>query len=278
LPRSSALRLDAREAARMTRSLHDLADANLIEATREHARWQDPCECVEEGGVLMVAGANPLPIAFRNCVARVDASVPAREVLGRAREFFAKRGRGFVVLLQAKRDTDLDAAAVAAGLAPNGEIPCMLIDAPLAEPTIPAGVRVERFSEERHVHDAVQVVAEAYEALKLPAQEARLYFGRPSALLSPRVEGFVAYRDDRPVSTALTIMSGEGAGVYWVGTASEARRAGLGELCTRLATNAGFAKGARVVTLQASPFGEPIYRKLGYRSFDRLRRYRHPAP
>jgi ribosomal protein S18 acetylase RimI-like enzyme len=262
----------------MTQSLHDLADANLIEATREHARWQEPCECVEEGGVLMVAGANALPLAFRNCVARVDTSVPAREVLERAREFFARRRRGFVVLLGAKRDADLDAAAVAAGLAHVSDLPCMLVDSPLAEPAIPAGVRVERFSEERHVLDAVRVVAEAYEMLKLPAQEARVYFGRPAELLSPRVEGFVAYRDDRPVATALTIFSGAGAGVYWVGTAAEARRSGLGELCTRLATNAGFAKGAKVVALQASAFGEPLYRKLGYRAYDRLRRYRHAAP
>jgi ribosomal protein S18 acetylase RimI-like enzyme len=262
----------------MNPSLHDLADANLIEATREHARWQEPCECVEEGGVLMVAGANALPLAFRNCVARVEPSVPAREVLERAREFFARRGRGFVVLLGEQRDADLDATAVAAGLTHVSDLPCMLVDSPLAEPAIPAGVRVERFVEERQVLDAVQVVAEAYEMLKLPAQEARLYFGRPSALLSPRVEGFVAYREGRPVATALTIMSGEGAGVYWVGTAAEARRTGLAELCTRLATNAGFANGARVVTLQASPFGEPLYLKLGYRTYDRLRRYRHRAP
>jgi len=87
------------------------------------------------------------------------------------------------------------------------------------------------------------------------------------------VEGFVAYRDTHPASTALTIFSGEGAGVYWVGTANDARRRGLGELCTRLATNAGFARGAKVVTLQASPFGEPIYKRLGYRTYDRTRRF-----
>jgi ribosomal protein S18 acetylase RimI-like enzyme len=92
------------------------------------------------------------------------------------------------------------------------------------------------------------------------------------------VIGFVAYRDGVPVSTALTILSGEGAGVYWVGTTSDARRSGLGEICTRLATNAGFAHGARVVTLQASPFGEPIYQRLGYQSYDRLLRFRYPAP
>ena len=156
--------------------------------------------------------------------------------------------------------------------------PCMLVEAPVAEPQIPAGIRIEHFSDVAHVQHAVQINAEAYEALKLPADETRVFFGRPAALLSPRVIGFVAYRDGMPVSTALTILSGEGAGVYWVGTTIDARRSGLGEVCTRLATNAGFAGGARVVTLQASPFGEPIYQRLGYQTYDRLLRYRYPAP
>jgi ribosomal protein S18 acetylase RimI-like enzyme len=114
----------------------------------------------------------------------------------------------------------------------------MLIESPVDEPSVPAGIRLERIREEMHVQHA----------------------------------------DGVSVSTALTILSGEGAGVYWVGTAAHARRSGLGELCTRLATNAGFASGASVVTLQASPYGEALYRRLGYKTYDRLLRFRHPAP
>jgi len=262
----------------MTLSPGDLADANLLQALREHARWQEPCTCVEEGGVLMMAGANAFPGAFRNCVVRVDARVPATEVLQRAQAFFAQHGRGYTLLARASRDADLIAALQAAGMTPVADSPCMLIEAPVQAPVVPAGVRIERMTALRHVQDVVQINAEAYEALKLPAAETRVFFGRPQALLSPHIIGFVAYRDDVPLSTALTLLSGEGAGVYWVGTAAAARRSGLGELCTRLATNAGFAAGARVVTLQASPFGEPIYRRLGYRTYDRQLRFRFPAP
>jgi len=59
-----------------------------------------------------------------------------------------------------------------------------------------------------------------------------------------------------------------------VGTAKHAERQGLAELCTRRATNIGFERGAKLVTLQASPGGEPIYTRLGYRIYDRLRWYR----
>ncbi len=262
----------------MNAAIEDLADANLLQAIREHARWQSPCELVEQDGVLMMAGANAFPGVFRNCVARTDSRIPAAEVLERAQAFFSQRGRGFAVLVRGRRDQDLAEALQADGVAPLADSPCMLIEAPVAEPAIPAVIRIERFASEAQVQHAVQINAEAYEALKLPAEETRVFFGKPEALLSPQVIGFVAYRDDVPVSTALTILSGEGAGIYWVGTTAAARRSGLGELCTRLATHAGFANGARVVTLQASPYGEPIYQRLGYQTYDRLLRYRYPAP
>jgi ribosomal protein S18 acetylase RimI-like enzyme len=252
----------------------DLADANLLEAIREHARWQEPSEVVEDEGVLMMAGANAFPAAFRNCVARTSAATPAGRVLERAREFFGRLGRGFTVFVREKRDGPIEELLRASGLAPAGETPCMVVEAPVAEPGVPQSVRVERFSDERHVRDAAEVSAEAYQAIKLAPEEARVYFCKPAGLLSRCVIGFVVYQDERPVSTALTILSGEGAGVYWVGTRPSAQRRGLGELCTALATNAGFAAGARIVTLQATAFGEPVYRRLGYRTYDQLRRYR----
>jgi hypothetical protein len=262
----------------ISRRPEDLADTNLLEAIREHARWQEPCECVEEDGVMMMAGPNAFPSAFRNCVVRIDAGVSPAKLLERARRFFMRRGRAFAIVVRNSRDRDIDEALRAAGFSPTGDSPCMLIESPLGEPAVPDKVRIERFSDQRHVQHALQINEQAYEAIKLPAHETRLFFGRPGALLSPRVVGFVAYRDNVPVSTALTILSNEGAGVYWVGTASHAWRSGLGELCTRLATNAGFANGALVVTLQASPYGEALYRRLGYKTYDRLLRFRHPAP
>ena len=255
----------------------DLADANLIEAVREHARWQEPCVLREEGGLLLMAGANAFPGAFRNCVLRVDPLVSAQEVLERALAFFKSHGRAYTLLARASRDGDLIEALQAAGMTPLADSPCMLVAAPVAEPQFPAGIRIERLSELRHVQDALRINAEAYEALRLPAAETHVFFGKPQAVLSPRVIGFVAYRGEEPVSTALTLLSGEGAGVYWVGTAASAQRLGLAEACTRLATNAGFAAGARVLTLQASPLGEPIYRRMGYTVYDRQLRFRFPA-
>lgn len=262
----------------MTLTAEALADSNLVASVVAHARWQTPCEWDDSGGVLRVAGANGLPIPFRNCILRTDSHLAPEQVLSSAREYFGPRGRGFAVMLRDSCDADLDAYLREQGLTPGLDAPCMLVEAPLAGPSELPGIVVERIRDVRHQADAVAVSAEAYEALKLPAAETRLYFSKPDALLDPAVEGFVAYRNGVPLATAFALINGEAAGVYWVGTVAAARGAGLGELCTRLATNAGFARGARVVTLQASPFGEPIYRRMGYRVYDQYRRYLCPLP
>jgi ribosomal protein S18 acetylase RimI-like enzyme len=252
----------------------ELADANLIEAMRELARWQFPCEWEEQAGVLLVAGANESPRAFRNCVARVDPRVPAEAVLAQARAFFGERGRGFTVFVRLARDADLEHLVKLQGMELRADSPCMWIDRPLDAGVAPAGIELEAFTHPRHVADSVAINAEAYQVLGVPDEEMRVYFAHPERLLSQRVSGVVAYRDGRPLSTALTIHSGEGAGLYFVGTAKHAERQGLAELCTRRATNLGFERGAKIVTLQASPGGEPIYTRLGYRFYDRLRWYR----
>lgn len=52
--------------------------------------------------------------------------------------------------------------------------------------------------------------------------------------------------------------------VGWVGTLPAYRRRGLGELVSRVATNAAFELGADIVALEASSMGLPLYAKIGY--------------
>lgn len=256
------------------RSAGQLADENYVESFREHARWQQPCELVESDGLLLMAGTNGFPGLFRNCALRVAAHLDPAAAVERAREFFARRERGFTFLARGSRDADLEHVLRAKGFRLLADAPCMLVETPLGERPVPDGIRIGHFDDERVVADAVEVSAAAYEALKLPAAEARLYFNRPAGLVSDTVSGFVAYRGAQAIATALTIHSGRSAGVYWVGTIASERGKGMGELMTRLATNAGFGRGASVVTLQASPLGESLYLRLGYRVCDRSRRYR----
>lgn len=260
-----------------TTTLEQLADANLIESIREHARWQGPVELIEQGGVLLFAGRTAYPGAYRNSVARIDPAISAEEVLARARAFFKERARGFTLWALGKHDQDLDAHAQKLGMQCTAHSPCMLVEAPLPVPEIAPGIRIERFDKADHVRDAIAINAQAYPLLGLSADETRAGFPEPERLLADHIEGFVAYDAIGPVATALTLLTAESAGLYWVGTVPRAHRTGLGGLCTRLATNAGFDHGARVVMLQASPLGAPLYTRLGYRTYAQARWYRAKA-
>ena len=94
-------------------------------------------------------------------------------------------------------------------------------------------------------------------------------FSDPSAFLVPHVYAVVAYRDRQPASCALALMSHGIAGIYYVGTVEAARGMGLAEHCTRAVGNAAIKLGARCVILQASIYGEPLYRRMGYMEFTR---------
>jgi len=45
---------------------------------------------------------------------------------------------------------------------------------------------------------------------------------------------------------------------------SGARGNGLAEACVRAVANVAFRRGAPVVVLQASKFGAPVYRRMGF--------------
>ena len=57
----------------------------------------------------------------------------------------------------------------------------------------------------------------------------------------------------------------------WVSCADAARGRGLGDTVTRAVTNEAFRRGADLVTLEASPFGEHTYARMGYREIYRYR-------
>jgi ribosomal protein S18 acetylase RimI-like enzyme len=256
----------------------ELSDANLVESVREHARWQEPCDWTETDGVILVAGSTDFPGAYWNGATRVDRAVEPVEVLNSAQRFFAPRSRGYSVFVRENRDKDLEAALKAEGRKSRFDVPCMLVERPLSERALPPDIRIERFADRKHVDDFVRISAAAYTALGLAAFHTVAMFGRRELLLGDHIAGFVAYRGETPLATALALMSGEGAGLYWVGTMPDAQRAGLATICAALATNAAFERGAAVVTLQATHFGEPVYARLGYKIYDRLRRYGVPPP
>jgi GNAT superfamily N-acetyltransferase len=106
----------------------------------------------------------------------------------------------------------------------------------------------------------------------------RLLFDSPRLLGGPGMSAFIASVDGEDAAIAMSIAVEGAATVGWVGTIERFRRRGLGDLVTRAATNAAFDVGARLVTLQASPLGEPVYAAMGYETISAETIWSPPAP
>jgi ribosomal protein S18 acetylase RimI-like enzyme len=74
----------------------------------------------------------------------------------------------------------------------------------------------------------------------------------------------------------MLLTTGHIAGLYWVAVDARFRGRGLGAAITAHAANAGRARGCELASLQASPAGEPVYRRMGFTTVRHYLRYDLP--
>ena len=156
--------------------------------------------------------------------------------------------------------------------------PAMVVEARLEDVPVPSGAELRRVVDAEGVAHYREVAAEAWTSYGIPPEVTATVFSNDALLLAPHVVAVVAYVDDAPLSAAFVLLSHGIAGIYWVSSVSGARGRGLGEACTRAVTNAGFDLGARAVSLQASPMGDAIYRRMGYVEISKYRMLWSPPP
>ncbi len=242
--------------------LVELSDLNYAEAMRDLSRRAGGA-VLDEDGLLLFTGGHPLPV-LANAAMRTDRRLGAADTLERARAFFDARGRGFTILIRAHADADLAAAAAQAGLVAFGEMPAMVLDHRLADAVPPRGIDLRPVTTADDVAAYGRVMGTAYATYGMPEDVLPAMLGNLETLRAPHIVAFVARVDGTPVAGAMTVVTHGVAGIYWVGTIPAARGRGLAELCTRAAGNAGFDLGGRIAVLQASPMGEPVYKRMGY--------------
>ncbi len=259
-------------------SERERAHLNLVDSSRQFFEL-DPAAAIEaEPGWLFGAGSASHPV-ISNAAFRRDDNVDAEDFIVRAGRFFAARERGFSIWLRAGQDADSDlaAAAEAAGFQAVYEMPEMLLSGePAAEP-LPAGAELRRLSDPGEAPGFWEVAKEAYASNGFPPEVFAGYTDH-AGLLAENVTAFIVYLGSEPASIAMTIVSHGVAGIYWVGSVERARGLGLGRAVTVAATNAGFERGAEIASLQASPMGRPIYEKLGYETVFDYRLLISPPP
>lgn len=238
-----------------------LGDLNYQEALREQTRATGG-EVVEDDDLLLMAGPSGHPML--NFAIRLRGDADAKRCVDRALEFFGPRRAGFsLTLMNAHAETDLKTEAEAAGMMSLMAPPAMFCDSQPAPPARETDLRV--VADESGLADYRRVSQRAWATYGIPPDVVGEIFESSSMLCAPYMCAVVAYADGEPMSCAMVILTHGIGGVYWVGTDPDGRGRGLGEACTRFVTNAAFDAGARFVTLQASPMGEPIYLRMGYR-------------
>jgi GNAT superfamily N-acetyltransferase len=250
-------------------------DRNVAEVLRHFTRNTPGGDLLEEDGLLLVAASRVWPSPYCDAAFRVDRDVSPSRLLERAGAFFGERDLAFCVWVAAHADEDLEAACVGAGLGTITEAgsPHMVIEHRLPNAVAEPPVTMREVTDDAGREAFVAVAGRAYASMGQPAAVAAATFTRVESLAGPNVRSVVAWDGDDPVSGAMVVVSDGVGGVNYVGTVPEARGRGLGELTARWATNAAFDLGAEVAALQASPMGEPVYRRMGYREITRYRWY-----
>lgn len=243
---------------------HQNAHLNLIDSSRQLFELDPGAEIEAGDGWLFGAGRSSHPV-ISNAAFRVDDGLDPGDFLERARSFFAPRGRGFAVWARAGApdDDDLVEAAGEAGLRQVVSMPEMVHGERVEERPLPPGVELRRVNSAEDAEDYWRVAANAYAGNGFPP-EVFAFYESHNGLWEQNVVAFLAHLDDRPAGIAMTIVSHDVAGIYWVGSTEDARERGLGWAVTASAVNAGFEMGAMIASLQASPKGEPLYRRMGF--------------
>jgi GNAT superfamily N-acetyltransferase len=89
---------------------------------------------------------------------------------------------------------------------------------------------------------------------------------------------YLGYLDDLPVATASVFLGAGVAGVYFVMTAPEVRRRGIGGAITHTALREARDSGFQYAVLGSSPAGRSVYARLGFRELCTIDLYEWALP
>lgn len=246
-------------------------DQSLYEAWRMLARASETGEVVEDRDLLFVSFGVPVALLNAAFVTAPPGKGGADPLVERARSFFGQRGLPFLLRMPEVVAPAVQGAARRAGMAELDPLPGMMLDPlPPAFPPRPAGLVVRRARPgDRSMDDYLRVLSEGFE---VPPGLAGI-FAAGSAVEGGRVRPLVGYVGGEAVACSAMLPTDSVAGIYNVAVVPGHRRRGFGEALTWAAVAAGREAGAGVAVLQSSPLGEPLYRKMGFRTVTRYHQF-----
>lgn len=247
------------------------ADENLIEAIRSRAKVLTEGDIVENSKyVLFTIGKDSEDGHLNGAICLDDAY--AAEAMRAAESYFSSLKRNYVFWVRDSENKKLESLLKQSGYGPKREpgSAAMIIDKRIEGIGLKPGYSLKIVDSDSDRLDFSKVVSDSFEK---DIELVEHMFGEIETLKSQKVRSYLICEGDKAVASAITVISGDMAGIYWVGVVKDKRREGLGAYIVQAATNDGFDRGANAVILQASEAGEHLYRKLGYATFKHYRWY-----
>jgi len=236
-------------------------DLNMWEMWRENARRS------HEGTVLDVKGATlislPAGLQFHNCILLRD-DVDFKDLLETAALFYGERNSRFSVWIRAHADGSCENQLLARDYGHMVTLPAMAMISDPGTRREPTDFEIRAVADTDAVADFIEVCSESYAVYGQPAEVAATLFVGVASLRAAHLQGFVGYHQGRPTAIAVVYVSHAVAGINWVGSTPESRGKGHAEAVVWAALREGFSRGADVASLQASPMGFGLYRRMGF--------------
>lgn len=242
------------------------AEGNMIAAVQAWAAGADDGAIETADGLALIRGG--VGVRTFNQAIIFGPQPNLMGTAGRIRRFFAPAGDHYRVRVRSDVAPLDDAPFEAAGFERRGGIPCLALPLP-ASPARAARLEVRPVTDVRSLYEHLALIAEVYEWEN--ADLARVLTARTIAQRALRM--YTGYLDVAPVAAAQLFAQDGVAGLYLVGTTASARNRGHGEAITRYALEEAAKLRCTMASLQASPMGLPVYKRIGFEEIAYYRTY-----
>jgi len=244
-----------------------LSDCNLAEFIREMARWNSESEIMEADDLLLTKGPDRSPVTNVAMSLRRADDPPIHEAMGRIKSYYGRYRSAYSIHIRGHADGDMERACRSEKMVKISENPGMMTDEIVVPRPSEVDIETREVTDASSAADFASVAIESYRSLGMQADVGMKIFARPIRIVRPYTYAVVGYLKGAPASCAVALLSHSIAGIYWVGTIQASRGKGMAEACTRAVANEALRRGAAFVVLQASKYGEPLYRRMGFREF-----------